>query len=96
MPVTGEYDREARLYLPALFIPWAMIEAHDAQAKRNHGGQDLVRLRARHGLSPCEALAILEDREWKAIPTRQAHDELTRRIADWENVEARHGEVKAQ
>jgi len=85
MPVTGEFDRDLRLYLPAIYIPWAMLAAHDAQAKKNHSGQDLVRLRDRHGLSSCEALAILEDREWKSIPTKQAHDELTRRIADWEN-----------
>ena len=87
MPVTGEFDRDARQYLPPLYIPWAMLQPHDAQAKKNHGGQDLERLRARHGLSSCEALAILNDRAWKSMPTKQAHDELTRRIADWENDE---------
>jgi hypothetical protein len=39
----------------------------EKQAQRNHG-QTLCRLRERGGLSPCEALAIAERREWKRMP----------------------------
>lgn len=47
-------------------IPWALIEPHEKQAMKNHG-QTLERLRERHGLSPCEAVAILEDRPWRKM-----------------------------
>lgn len=44
-------------------IPWAMIAPHEAQAQLNHY-QTLRRLAERGGLSPCEAVAVLEDRRW--------------------------------
>ncbi|OFQ51993.1 hypothetical protein [Achromobacter xylosoxidans] len=44
-------------------IPFAMIEPHEAQAKRNHG-QSLNRLADRGGLAVPEALDILEGRPW--------------------------------
>jgi hypothetical protein len=90
MPVQSEYDHENRCYTKTRDIPWAMLEPHDEQAKRNHGGQNLQVLRRRHGISACEALAILDDREWRSIPTKAAHDELERRIADWENDKMTH------
>ena len=62
-----------------------MLEAHDEQAKRNHGGQDLERLRERHGISPCEALAIMEDRLWTKLDLEWSFEELARRIKDWES-----------
>jgi len=46
-------------------IPWAMIEPHDATARRNHGGQNLVRLAQRGGLCPLEAVAVMEDAEYR-------------------------------
>lgn len=47
-------------------IPWWFIASHEAQAKLNHD-QTLERLAERGGLSPTEALAVLEDRRfpWK-------------------------------
>lgn len=45
-------------------IPWDVIAPHEAQAVLNHGGQTLERLAERCGLSPCEAVAVLEDRRW--------------------------------
>ena len=44
-------------------IPWGLIASHENQALKNHG-QTLERLAQRHGLSFCEALAIIEDRPW--------------------------------
>lgn len=44
-------------------IPFAMIEPHEAQAKRNHG-QTLERLAQRGGLAASEALDIIEGRRW--------------------------------
>lgn len=55
-------------------IPWALIQAHEAQALNNHCGQSLERLAQRQGLSACEAVAILEDmtypQRWAMIASR--------------------------
>ena len=45
-------------------IPWEIIASHEAQAHRNHG-QTLQRLAERGGLSPCEAVAIIEDKDYR-------------------------------
>lgn len=47
-------------------IPWALIAPHEAQAKENHD-QTLERLAERGGLDPDEAVAVLEDREWRPM-----------------------------
>jgi hypothetical protein len=62
-------------------IPWRMILPHEGQALRNHGEQSLERLASRGGLSPDEALAVLDDRSWweSMWRGRTAHDELERR-----------------
>lgn len=49
---------------PDYSIPWELIAPHEKQAIKNHG-QTLERLAERHGLSFCEAVAIIEDRPWK-------------------------------
>ena len=45
------------------WIPWALIAPHEPQAERNHS-QSLLTLNGRGGLSPSEAMCVLEDREW--------------------------------
>ena len=50
-------------YLPS--IPWDMIAPHDATARRNYGGQNLERLAQRGGLCPLEAVAVLEDADYR-------------------------------
>lgn len=47
-------------------IPWGLIAPHEEQARKNHG-QSLERLAQRHGLSFCEAVAIIEDRPWRRM-----------------------------
>jgi hypothetical protein len=47
-------------------IPWSVIEPHERQAVSNHD-QDLITLAKRQGLSACEAVAVLEDREWQRM-----------------------------
>lgn len=47
-------------------IPWALIEPFERQAKANHG-QTLERLAERGGLSPGEALAIVEGKRWGEV-----------------------------
>lgn len=52
-------------YLKEFTIPWEMITPHEEQCKTNHQ-QTLVRIAQRGGLSRCEAIVILEDRQWKS------------------------------
>jgi len=53
-------------------IPWSVIAPHEKQALKNHGGQSLKRLAERGGLSPCKAVAVLEDRAWLRMPHEAA------------------------
>lgn len=61
-------------------IPWSLIAPHEAQALKNHG-QSLNRLAERHGLSPSEALAVIEDRAWRHVPEAEALAALDQHIA---------------
>ena len=65
MPLVLKTKPERDL-LPA-GLPLAMFAGHDEQAKINHG-QTLEVLASRGGLSPAEALAILDDEDWTARP----------------------------
>ncbi len=47
-------------------IPWELIEPHRMQALASHS-QSLERLHERGGLSPGEAVAVIEDREWNSV-----------------------------
>lgn len=60
-------------------IPWSMIASKEVQARRNHSMQNLEGLARRGGLSPCEAVAVLEGRSWRHDPN--AEWELIRRLA---------------
>lgn len=65
-------------------IPWGLLAPHEAQALKNHG-QTLERLAQRHGLSFCEALAIIEDRPWK--PVKNAWIKVGKYVTKyWENL----------
>lgn len=48
-------------------VPWSLLAPHEKQALKNHD-QNLETLAERGGLSPCEILAVVEDRSWKRIP----------------------------
>ena len=64
-------------------IPWGLIRAHDYQAFRNHM-QSLDQLADRGGLSPDEAVAVLEDRRWRQMDATEANQRLSELVADWE------------
>lgn len=59
-------------------IPWEVITPHELQALRNHR-MGLVKLAERGGLTPCEALAVIEGREWE----RMAFTDARRRLLDY-------------
>lgn len=62
-------------------IPWDLIEPHERQAQANHS-QTLTRLAERGGLSPDEALAVLEDRDYYAT-RRMTYAEANAALAAW-------------
>lgn len=64
-------------------LPWAMIEPHEAQAKRNHGGQTLKRLAERGGLSAGEAVAVLNDGPYQRMAKAAAQFRLSALVARW-------------
>jgi len=61
--------------LRPLPIPWDIIAPHENQARINHG-QTLARLRERGGVSACEAVAILNDRQYDQMPFLRAMETL--------------------
>ena len=63
-------------------IPWAMLAAHEEQAKSNHD-QSLEKLASRGGMSPSEMLAVLDDRKWKKMPELSALLELEERVISY-------------
>jgi len=80
MPVRDGWNHRDWTEFPNLQVPWAMMEPHDIQARRNHCDQSLEVLRSRGGMSSCEALAILDGRLWVKMQQNEAHEELVRRI----------------
>lgn len=64
-------------------IPWAMIAPHEAMAHKNHGGQTLAGLARRGGLDPLEAVAVLQDMDYRQCwpyegPSRAEFEKRTR------------------
>ena len=82
-PIQLPYSRRTRVLGQPTEIPWAMIAPHEAQAIRNHGRQDLQELARRHGLSACEAVAVLEDRRWHQMTEEDAVARLHQLIAEF-------------
>lgn len=63
-------------------IPWAMIAAHERQAQHNHS-QTVSRLAERGGLSACEAVAVLQDRDYRRMTDQSAYATLAELVAAW-------------
>lgn len=63
----------------AFSIPWSMIESHNEQALKNHS-QSLETLASRGGLSPTEALCVLDNRPFAAMDLDMAVRHLRERV----------------
>lgn len=74
-------------------IPWAVMEPHELQALRNHA-QGLDRLAARGGVTPEEAVAIIEGRPWKRMPFSEARDTLMGYVAKVGDTRLRPADIK--
>lgn len=71
-------------------IPWGVIAPHEVQALRNHH-RSLASLAERGGLTPCEALAVIEGRPWE----RMAFTDARRRLVDYVRGVADDGTASA-
>lgn len=72
--------RNADVCFGVVCIPWDMILPHERQALRNHS-QTLKRLAERGGLSASEAVAVLEDRDFRRMGEAEAHHRLAGLVA---------------
>lgn len=61
-------------------IPWDAIEPHERQAFENHR-MTLTQLADRGGLTPCEAVAIIEGRPWERMAYSVARQKLIDYVA---------------
>jgi hypothetical protein len=84
-PIMSQWSTAKHLSLDGFGIPWEMIQPHERQALKNHCGQNLEKLASRCGLSPCEAIAILEDREWERMDTEFAYNKLCKMRDEFRN-----------
>ena len=76
--------RDAHCVSMVISLPWPMVEAHERQAQKNHS-QSVARLAERGGLSPCEAVAVLEDRDYYPAPSLPAaHARLKELFSAWQ------------
>lgn len=75
-PIAGYFSRPKWKYINGTSIPWEMIAPHEKQAMANHCGQSLERLAQRGGLGACEALAVLEDRNWAPMDDDEAYGRI--------------------
>lgn len=66
-----------------LYVPYGLLMPHENQARENHCGQSLARMKERGGLSYAEMLAIIEDRRWKHIPDDTARALVLMKVHDY-------------
>ena len=74
-------------------VPWAVMAPHEAQAQANHH-QSLEQLASRGGLSPCEAVAIIEHRAWFRMPFTEARDKLMGYLAPTEPTDIKRDPIR--
>lgn len=67
-------------------VPFALMLEHAAQAAANHGGQSVHVLAARGGLTPEEAVAIIEGRPWERMGVTAATLRLRELVGDWNSL----------
>lgn len=73
----GGVDAEPRMF-PIMGwrpIPWSVLEPREDWAQRNHS-QSLFTLAQRGGLSPSEAVAVIEGRRWHRMDKAEAEKRL--------------------
>ena len=84
MPIQIDFRKRRQRGLCPDFVPMQLLD--EETAKRNHGGQSLARLAERGGISPDEALALMDKRPWKPMDFQSAVNELVNRMLNWKEV----------
>lgn len=80
-------QREIRKGVPLRTeIPWDVIAPFEKFAMANHD-QTLERLAERGGLSPCEAIAVMEGRKWRQMDPGAARSILESHVRVWASEE---------
>jgi len=81
-------DRESRFPMlgHGYSIPWAMIAPFEQQARENHR-QSLQCLAERGGLGECEAVAVMERRQWHRMDPAEASRRMRELVAEYEAKE---------
>ncbi len=71
-------------------IPWAMMLEHEAQAIKNHCGQNVERLAERWGCTTGELLSILTDtsfdeylKTYLKMPQEEREEKLRALVNEW-------------
>jgi hypothetical protein len=82
-PVPSEWNREAHKEMRHFGVPWEFVAPHEPQALKNHCGQTLERLAQRGGLSRCELVAVLEDRDWHPMKIEEAQARIDELFTQW-------------
>jgi len=73
-----------------LNVPWDLVLPHEEQAKANHGGQSLLTLAARGGLSICELASVLDDQRYgQYVDSAVATERVLRAWYEWTSRRAR-------
>lgn len=80
--------RELSSYDCPSFVPMRLMQAHALQAQRNHY-QSIETLAERGGCSPAELCAILEDRAFTVMATKDAVADLIGIVTAWQMQEWR-------
>lgn len=77
-----EQLRDALCVSVVIGLPWPMMMSHERQAQKNHS-QTIQRLAERGGLAPCEACAVLEDRDWHSMSRAASHERLKKLFQEY-------------
>jgi len=65
-------------------IPYGLMVKHQAQLARNHGGRTVEEKANRGGLTPEEAVAVIEGREFERMGFAAARDRLRQLVREYE------------
>lgn len=67
-------------------IPWAMLEEHSRQFAMNFGGRSMEHIASfERGITPAQALAVLEDRKYERMFMPGAAIALKQAVEEWLN-----------
>lgn len=76
LPLKPRRLKEMGVPAVVLSIPWALIAPHEAQALANLGHSLDYLAEHRDGMTAAEAVAVLEDRQYRVMPHAESNARL--------------------